>query len=207
MTRLTAVRPLARTRFYLFGALWLTLFCLSGVRFAAAAGPETGRQPVVVPAVPVDVAPVAPERSGEGAGILASCKASPSDANCNGKDPDATGCNADSTTIESLDIYGVYTGSGVPAGIVGKVVLRYSPLCKSMWARTTGYSGFGVTQVTSTLYRADGLYAFKTITAAGTVNSPMLYAVGSGRSVSTQGQVYFSLGGYGVTFGNYYYIQ
>lgn len=207
MTRLTAVRSFARTRYCLFGALLLTLF-FSGVRFAAAAGPESGRQPIQLmdaPTTPSATTLVTPVK-GDGAGIMASCKNFPSDANCNGKDADATGCTADSFTVESLDIYGVYTGSGVPAGLVGKVVLRYSPRCKSMWARTTSYIS-STTLTVSSLYRIDGLYTSRPLNGTGTVNSPMLYAQGPSRSVSTQGQVYFSSDGYGVTFGNYYYAQ
>lgn len=46
---------------------------------------------------------------------------------CSGRDPEATGCSADAYTVVSARIPGTYT----------HVELRWSPSCKTNWARTS----------------------------------------------------------------------
>lgn len=54
------------------------------------------------------------------------CMTSPSTANCDGQDPIATGCSAD-----VIDLITPLNAGGV------KTQLRYSPTCKSAWARAS----------------------------------------------------------------------
>jgi hypothetical protein len=63
-----------------------------------------------------------PERNAFGA---SACVTSPNTTNCDAKDPIATGCSADARDLA------VASGSGV------FVQLRYSPTCKSAWARAS----------------------------------------------------------------------
>ena len=63
-----------------------------------------------------------PERNAFGA---SACVTSPNTTNCDGKDPIATGCSADATNLA------VASGSGV------YIQLRYSPTCRSAWARAS----------------------------------------------------------------------
>src|SRR5712691_58058 len=53
------------------------------------------------------------------------CQTSPSDANCNGQDPVATGCGSDGTTLRTINV-----GTGT-------VAIRFSLTCLSAWAHTT----------------------------------------------------------------------
>lgn len=61
---------------------------------------------------------------------------------CSGKDPQSTGCSADAITFASNNVYGTgYT-----------IELRWSPTCKTEWARisaggwTSGVDSLGVVQ-------------------------------------------------------------
>ena len=86
----------------------------------------------------VDTADYIEDRdAGVDAGYLsrskASCKSSPSKTNCDGKDPDSTGCSADA------DSYGTKTFT--VGGATVTYDLRYSETCKSNWTRITATSG------------------------------------------------------------------
>jgi hypothetical protein len=51
---------------------------------------------------------------------------------CSGVDPEASGCSADAYTVASARIAGTYA----------YVELRWSPTCKTNWARTTWHNEF-----------------------------------------------------------------
>ncbi len=53
-----------------------------------------------------------------------------SNSACDGADPISSGCSADAITAATLD--------GVEDGEPFKIELRYSPSCRSAWARGTG---------------------------------------------------------------------
>jgi hypothetical protein len=98
------------------------------------------------------------------AAAVSSCKASPSDATCDGMDPQTTGCAADAYTVPG----------GTAKGPGGTVELRYSPSCKTNWARVQN------AQLNLTLFviRQDGAErdSVEFLWASGTVWSPMLYS-------------------------------
>jgi hypothetical protein len=137
---------------------------------------------------PMDVpAGEAPESAPDEGTVTAAalCSSAPSGANCNGKDPVAQGCNdayaVDTELIE--DHWDV---------VVGRVVLRYSPKCRSVWARTHVEAAFmpSTYQVTASLDDSQGLAgSTSTIDLSQVpVNSPMRY-VGAGNSFKARGAI------------------
>lgn len=102
---------------------------------------------------------------------------------CSGKDPSSTGCANDGRTVASNDLYeqrGAFNGD-VYWAYVGKIELRWSPSCKTNWARltTTDSSGMntlkvvqdtGYTQSKSTVPMWGGL------TKPGVYWTPMIYS-------------------------------
>jgi len=101
------------------------------------------------------------------------CQTTPSDANCDGQDPVATGCGSDGTTLITASI-----GTGT-------VAVRYSPTCKSAWAHTT--NGTSVV-LQATIARASGLsYSSSFVTGTG-VKSPLVY-IGGHQQVQACGYV------------------
>ncbi len=55
---------------------------------------------------------------------------------CDGKDPAATGCSSGAETVKSKYIE-VYVASKESEERVGRLDLRYSPSCRTNWARVT----------------------------------------------------------------------
>jgi hypothetical protein len=142
------------TRFRHFLAVPLLLVLAGLVLLHPAAGHAASIKPAYVP-------PTA-------------CKAHPSPANCNGQDPDATGCSADAVALASAAITGSF------AGITdfGKVVVKYSPSCHSSWARMV--SSFGYPGNVA-LYRSDGYEAINSSNGGGgsyALKTLMLYSNG-----------------------------
>ncbi len=101
----------------------------------------------------------------------ATCSASPNEANCNNQDPVKQGCN---------DGYTVSTASFAQ----GKVELRYSPTCKSNWAKVTNFTGNGYTF--AQIMREDGKsYSYDSYSSTVYTNmvySPVLKAKASGKA-------------------------
>ncbi len=111
---------------------------------------------------------------GHVAHAASACQTSPSDANCNGQDPVATGCGTDGTTLLSIPVS------------TGTVAVRYSPTCKSAWAHTT--NGTVVTlQATITRYPGSPSYSSSFVQATG-VKSPLVY-IGGHQGVQACGYV------------------
>jgi hypothetical protein len=54
---------------------------------------------------------------------------------CTGKDPQATGCAADATNLQSRVV------KNSKGKLVGRVDIRWSPKCGAVWARTRSESG------------------------------------------------------------------
>lgn len=69
--------------------------------------------------------------------LAASCGENPSKENCDGRDPQVEGCAEDGRTVASVDVVDEGT-------IIGMLELRYSPKCKSNWAKTTRYGDQGL---------------------------------------------------------------
>lgn len=92
------------------------------------------------------------------------CQTAPSNANCNGQDPVATGCGNDGTTLLSIALN------------TGTVAVRYSPTCKSAWAHTTNGT---VVTLQATITRSPGTpsYSSSFVQATG-VKSPLVYIGG-----------------------------
>ena len=63
------------------------------------------------------------------------CYTTPNSGNCDGEDPQTAGCNADAYTVTSADIK---TSTN---RVVGRVDLRWSPKCKTNWARAVSHVG------------------------------------------------------------------
>lgn len=59
---------------------------------------------------------------------------------CSGQDPAATGCSAGSVTVSATNVYMNYWLS--QGHYVGYLELRWSPTCKTNWARFTPQAGF-----------------------------------------------------------------
>ena len=65
---------------------------------------------------------------------------------CSGQDSAVTGCANDGRTVASNDLYeqrGSFNGD-IYWTYVGKVELRWSPKCKTNWARFTGVDSSGI---------------------------------------------------------------
>jgi hypothetical protein len=102
------------------------------------------------------------------------CQTSPSDANCNGQDPTATGCGADGTTLTSIAV-----GTGT-------VAVRYSPTCKSAWAHTTNGT---IVTLQATITRSPGSPSYSSSFVQSTgVKSPLVY-IGGHQQVQACGYV------------------
>lgn len=85
---------------------------------------------------------------------------------CNGLDPEQTGC--------AVGAYTVKVSGGTVSFQTGSVELRYSPTCKTNWARV--FSTVGNVRLTASIRRTnDGLFYFAV--GSGTrLWSPMVYA-------------------------------
>jgi hypothetical protein len=59
---------------------------------------------------------------------------------CSGKDPQATGCAASGVTVAAIDAY-FDTTFGRVAVYGGRLELRWSPTCKTNWARFAPQAG------------------------------------------------------------------
>lgn len=105
-------------------------------------------------------AATAPASAASVAPLASACKSSPSDAHRDGVDPNTSGCATDAYTVGWV-AYNQY----LPG--LGKIELRYSPSCKTNWARWQ-YSGAddGNTYQMYVL-RKDGKGAWDTCTASG----------------------------------------
>lgn len=115
-----------------------------------------------------------------GAGVLTSSMAiaAPASASvscygdyCSGQDPMATGCANDAVTVDAVDVG------------YGELTLRWSPTCKTNWARiyiypTKTLGGGYITAEQSTGYTQTGtIYAIlSTSPQTETVWSPMIYS-------------------------------
>lgn len=93
---------------------------------------------------------------------------------CNGLDPAKTTCASGSVTVASRSIYS--RGDGA---LIGKIELRWSPLCKTNWARTTRIDGDTVDGLYATIYRRDGL-SYPAFGLGTVVWSSMVYAPADG---------------------------
>lgn len=91
---------------------------------------------VAVTLIPMVVPQVAPSFSPKIA-FAANCVQQPNDANCDGQDPVASGCNNNTVPIASARIY---FNSNPTLGQIGVVYVEYSRTCKTKWAQTYNYS-------------------------------------------------------------------
>jgi hypothetical protein len=138
------------------------------------------------------------EESQQGPG--GACLSNPSSVNCDGKDPSAEGCTAGAMTVEQEDIINV---NGSSFTKLGTLKLRYSPACKTLWAKVT--AAYINTDVEAGVLRNNGLFLVSK--GQNKVRSPMLYAACfTGLGVEGTGQA--SLGfAAGYTFTRFYCIQ
>ncbi|HEY3368713.1 MAG TPA: DUF2690 domain-containing protein [Symbiobacteriaceae bacterium] len=131
------------------------------------------------------------------AAAASGCTSSPSDANCDGQDPGVTGCSNDAQTAATSSVIDIYGHQ------IGRIVVRYSPTCRSTWAHIVCNAGW--TTCTAQINRNDGLsyYASKQFPYAGTAqttfNSPMVYARGYLVQATSFIQVFGGAYGYGNT--------
>ncbi|HEY0604822.1 MAG TPA: DUF2690 domain-containing protein [Herpetosiphonaceae bacterium] len=101
--------------------------------------------------------------------LLSACQLSPSRTNCDYQDPQATGCNNDAYNLAQADSLGVV-----------RAVVRYSPSCKSAWARAVNLSNQPNTRITAQIARnTGGLTARTEIYPTTAAVSNMLY-IGDG---------------------------
>jgi len=93
---------------------------------------------------------------------VSACQANPNDANCDGVDPEASGCAADAYTVASA------------TGQAGTVDLRYSPSCKTNWGRLLKPN----MNISVFVIRQDGASAYSIWYSWPTapIWSPMLYS-------------------------------
>lgn len=93
---------------------------------------------------------------------------------CNGKDPEVTGCAAPSFTVEQLDITSPVTGERIAT-----IELRFSRVCQTNWARVTKLTG-GTERLKAYLRNDSGEIIEETRAESGPaavyVYGPMWYA-------------------------------
>ena len=77
--------------------------------------------------------------------LLSACQLSPSRTNCDYQDPQATGCNNDAYNLAQADQLGVL-----------RAVVRYSPSCKSAWARAVSLGSQPYSRITAQITRSTG---------------------------------------------------
>ncbi|MER7750591.1 DUF2690 domain-containing protein [Kitasatospora sp. NPDC097643] len=83
-----------------------------------------------------------------------------------GQDPISAGCAGDAITAKEAQIWDGYTNS-----YDGKIQLRYSPSCRTIWGRVIAYKGVGIGM--SQVYRnSDNAYQQCTI-ASGNWNDSL----------------------------------
>lgn len=130
-----------------------------------------------------------------GAAALTTTEATPAHASdvgcygdyCSGRYANETGCDQDAVTLDKADItqrdweFGfpdiIHAGDAVK---VGTIELRYSPTCKTKWARAqtfvrNGVSDVAVTQDTG-YNQGRHIGGFSTGSPAGISDSPMIYS-------------------------------
>lgn len=89
--------------------------------------------------------------------------------NCSGKDPQSTGCSADAQTIFTQSVYGT--------GGASWVEIRWSPTCKTNWARSNTVST-NIKAVQDTGYTAGYSNNNGTNSWSGMIYSPVRHVQG-----------------------------
>ncbi len=157
----------------------LSLIVLFGVLvpFIAAAAP-TNTQQALPAAAPPNTQQILPEPTPEPTppAYYSSCQLYPSDAYCTGQDPEAMGCTYDAYTLSKAE---------VPGKI--RIVVRYSPSCRSAWAKGVNLSYQPDTILTAQIMRNDGTSSAQSVVYPTIrVLSPMVF-VNSGQTVRAIG--------------------
>jgi len=111
------------------------------------------------------------------------CYNQPNNANCNGDNPQTSGCSADAYTVANAT---VYIKDDISGANDGKVELRYSPHCGTNWSRVTslltygGGGGSGLCPSTPGLrakvVRQDGLNYMYTLCQANIPNGTIIFS-------------------------------
>lgn len=100
-----------------------------------------------------------------------SCQAFPGNSSCTGQDPQRTGCEADAYTLTVAEVTNTL-----------RAAVRYSPTCRSAWARAVNLTTISGSRITAGVVRSDGTaYSRLAIYPTTAVTSPMVY-IGNGAS-------------------------
>lgn len=98
--------------------------------------------------------------------LTSACMQNPSPKNCDGQDPDLSGCGASGTTLVSVAL-----------GSNGTVALRYSTACHTAWSHAV--SSIGVTTIQATITRKSDGKSYQTpFLQATAAKSLMVYVSG-----------------------------
>lgn|GEM_PF-2000730 len=125
----------------------------------------------------------------------ATCSNQPSTSNCDGQDPQSSGCS--DSTVRTLQV--AFTGSDIYLYNT-KIELRYSRTCNSYWARFSATQSSGCWyNYQATVRRTDGARVasprFYNQCGSNTIWSPMLYYTGLGQAIGD----FWATDGYGYT--------
>jgi hypothetical protein len=111
------------------------------------------------------------------------CQTSPSDANCNGRNPQTTGCEADAYTLSTAEAFGTV-----------RAAVRYSPTCRSAWTRVVNLSNLSGSRVIGNVLRSDGTSAASAFTYPTTSGVSSMVYLPTGATVKAIGTLQNSAG-------------
>lgn len=92
-----------------------------------------------------------------------------SEHGCTGQDPDKTGCSYGAYTLWESNVYRSQL-------IIGLIELRWSPTCKTKWARLTRSDGLNSFSMATTVWRGDGVSYTTTLSNNSKIWTKQVYA-------------------------------
>ena len=102
--------------------------------------------------------------------LASSCTAYPSKAACDGHDPGSTGCSAGAKTVKYKNMYWWKDGR-----YIGRLELRWSPTCKTNWARVSMVGEWPVEELTIKR-SSDGTHYTNSSASTNTLWTKMVYS-------------------------------